>query len=111
VKSFYYNIKISFLIPGLEEGAECCGSLINFKNETSPTGAFERISTGPVFYMRKGYAFSRDISPPNRISDIQLFRQEDKELQLELVWTAPGGDYDYGRGESGTKEEHLSFKG
>ena len=57
--------------------------------------------------MSKGYAFSRDISPPNRISDLQLFRQEEKDLQLELVWTEPGGDYDYGRGESGTKIEIL----
>ena len=98
---FSYYSDIVF-ISGLYEGDECCGSLINFQNETSPTGAFERISTVPVFYMSKGYAFSRDISPPNRI-----FRQEAKDLQLELVWTEPGGDYDYGRGESGTKIEIL----
>ena len=35
-------------------GPECCGSKINFANNTSPTGAFHRITTGPAFYVPKG---------------------------------------------------------
>ena len=57
--------------------------------------------------MSNGYVFSRDISPPIQISDLQLFWQEEKDLQLELKWTTAGGDFDYGRGESGPKEDFF----
>ena len=60
--------------------------------------------------MSNGHAFSRDISPLIRILDFQLFRQEEKDLQLELVWTTLGGDFDHGRGESGTKNDCFVLK-
>ena len=87
------------IVSGPAEGDECCGSIIDFRNETSPTGAFQRISTGPAFYVAKGFPLSRDICPPNRISDFELTLQEEKTLDLELAWTAPGGDYDFDRGD------------
>ena len=57
-------------------------------------------SSGPAFYVSKGFSLTSDFAPPSRISDLSLYQYEEKELQLELSWTAPGGDYDYGRGES-----------
>ena len=87
------------IVSGPAEGDECCGSIIDFRNETSPTGAFQRISTGPAFYVAKGFPLSRDICPPNRISDFELTVQEEQTLDLELAWTAPGGDYDFDRGD------------
>jgi len=78
-----------------ENGAECCGSVIDFGNYTSPTGSFQRISTGPAFYVNKGYSLTKDISPPSRIIDFTLLNQEDESLTLHLAWTAPGGDFDY----------------
>ena len=87
------------IVPGPAGVDECCGSIINFRNETSPTGSFQRISTGPAFYVAQGFPLARDISPPSRISDFTLVEQEDASLHLELSWTAPGGDYDFDRGE------------
>ena len=88
------------IVSGLPaEGDECCGSIIDFRNETSPTGAFQRISTGPAFYVAKGFPLSQDICPPNRISDFELTLQEENTLHLELAWTAPGGDYDFDKGD------------
>ena len=40
--------------PGTQTGTECCGSIIDFENNTSPTGAFQRITAGPAFYVAKG---------------------------------------------------------
>ena len=88
------------IVSGPAEGDECCGSIIDFRNETSPTGAFQRISTGPAFYVAKGFPLSKDICPPNRISDFELTLQEENTLHLELAWTAPGGDYDFDRGDT-----------
>lgn len=76
---------------------ECCGSVIDFKNETSPTGSFERISTGPAFYVPRGFPLTKDISPPSRIIDFQVTNQDEPSLTLSLSWTSPGGDYDYGK--------------
>ena len=39
---------------GTQTGTECCGSIIDFENNTSPTGAFQRITAGPAFYVAKG---------------------------------------------------------
>ena len=37
-----------------QPGPECCGSSIDFGNNTSPAGAFLRLTTGPTFYVAKG---------------------------------------------------------
>ena len=42
---------------------------------------------------------TRDISPPNKISDFTLESQNDDNLSITLSWTAPGGDYDTGKGK------------
>ena len=44
----------TFIVLETQPGTECCGSKIDFSNNTSPTGAFQRITTGPSFYVAKG---------------------------------------------------------
>lgn len=107
VKPGYYSVRLTVsdnngqaMVPkgqtrDPETGAECCGSIIDFGNYTSPTGSFQRISTGPAFYVNKGFSLTRDISPPSRIIDFTLLKKEDESLTLHLAWTAPGGDFDY----------------
>lgn len=107
VKPGYYSVRLTVsdnngqaMVPkgqtrDPETGAECCGSVIDFGNYTSPTGSFQRISTGPAFYVNKGYSLTKDISPPSRIIDFTLLQKEDESLTLHLAWTAPGGDFDY----------------
>merc|ERR1712106_972182 len=107
VKPGYYSVRLTVsdnngqaMVPkgqtrDPETGAECCGSIIDFGNYTSPTGSFQRISTGPAFYVNKGYSLTKDISPPSRVIDFTLLNKEDEALNLHLAWTAPGGDFDY----------------
>jgi len=77
----------------------CCGSFINYQNETSPTGSFHRFATGPAFYVPRGFPLTKDISPPTRIIDFQVINQLGSSLNINLSWTAPGGDYDFGKAE------------
>ena len=51
-----------------------------------------------MFTFVAGFSPTRDISPPNRISDLSLQSQEDDKLSIKLAWTAPGGDFDEGKG-------------
>ena len=50
-------------LADVHTGTECCGSLIDFGNNTSPTGTFTRITTGPAFYVSKG-EYSSFLLPP-----------------------------------------------
>ena len=99
---FSYNFTIS-LFPGHQTGAECCGSRIDFGNDTSPTGAFQRVVAGPSFYLFEGVSPPRDLAPPSRVADLRLLdtasASEDSSLAIQLAWTAPGGDLDQGKGE------------
>ena len=45
-------------LSDLHTGTECCGSIIDFGNKTSPTGTFTRITSGPAFYVSKGQSKS-----------------------------------------------------
>ena len=54
-----------------------------------------------MFTFVAGFSPTRDISPPNRISDLSLQSQEDDKLTIRLAWTAPGGDFDEGKGDGG----------
>ena len=44
----------NLIVLETQPGSECCGSRIDFSNNTSPTGAFQRITSGPSFYVAKG---------------------------------------------------------
>ena len=49
--------------------------------------------------MAAGYSLTRDISPPTRIPDFSLLEQDLSSLSISLSWSAPGGDYDTGKGD------------
>ena len=101
------------LLPGHQTGAECCGSRIDFGNDTSPTGAFQRVVAGPSFYLFEGVSPPRDLAPPSRVADLRLLdtasASEDSSLAIQLAWTAPGGDLDQGKGECGNKYYKLHY--
>ena len=56
-------LTIILSLADVHTGTECCGSLIDFGNNTSPTGTFTRITTGPAFYVSKG-EYSSFLLPP-----------------------------------------------
>ena len=39
-----------------------------------------------------------DVSPPSRIIDFKMTGTIDDSLYIQLEWSAPGDDYDRGRG-------------
>jgi hypothetical protein len=86
-------------LAGPSEAVECCGSRVAFGNATAPTGAFHRLVAGPAFYLARGVPLTADLSPPNRILDLRLAAANNDSLTVELTWTAPGGDFDFGKGE------------
>jgi hypothetical protein len=55
---------------------------------------------GPAFYLARGVPLTADLSPPNRILDLRLAAANNDSLTVELTWTAPGGDFDFGKGEA-----------
>ena len=87
------------MLPG------CCGSRIEFGNMTAPAGSFLRIAAGPSFYLGTGIPLTADLAPPSRISDLQLVEVERSgapevgNLSVNLKWTSPGGDFDFGKGK------------
>lgn len=60
-------------------------------------GSFIRTVTGQSFVVEKDISIN---FPPNMITDLIAELQEDTVI---LTWTAPGEDYDLGRGESGAR--------
>jgi hypothetical protein len=95
----YYALTI-WCLSGPSEPTECCGSRIAFGNVTVPTGAFHRLVAGPAFYLGRGVPLTADLSPPNRVLDLRLVAAHNDSLTVDLAWTAPGGDYDFGKGET-----------
>ncbi|QQP41564.1 Epithelial chloride channel proteinlike, partial [Caligus rogercresseyi] len=45
-----------------------------------------------------GLQIGMDVYPPNRVIDLHVTEVADASLNVELKWTAPGGDYDKGKG-------------
>ena len=64
----------TFIVLETQPGSECCGSKIDFSNNTSPTGAFQRITTGPSFYVAKGKSKKK----------IYMFKQRDDLTLVSL---------------------------
>ena len=75
----------------------CCGSRVRFR-ETIPSSPFHRQSAGTGFYVKQGLSPRTDIAPPSRILDFRLAKVIKDSLYVQLEWSAPGGDYDKGRG-------------
>ena len=93
--------------------ADCCGSQVGFK-ETIPATPFHRQTVGPAFYVRQGMSARADVSPPSRVIDFQMTGTIEDSLYIRLEWSAPGDDYDRGRGKHFSSAsllviEHISF--
>ena len=79
---------------------DCCGSELKTTSSIKTVTRFPPLYTvGPSFYLNKQSI--KDISPPNRISDLSTANIDtsiDHNI-INISWTAPGGDWNYGRGK------------
>ena len=75
----------------------CCGSRVRYR-ETIPASPFHRQTVGPGFYIRQGLSPRTDIAPPSRVLDFHVAKIVQDSLYVQLEWSAPGGDYDQGKG-------------
>ena len=75
----------------------CCGSSIPHI-ATIPTGSFSRTIAGSSFEVKEGVPFGEDPYPPGRVTDLRVDRVVDSTSEVKLSWTAPGGDFDKGKG-------------
>jgi len=98
------SARIPTVSSGTEE--ECCGTSYPTVS-TIPTPPFKRIVMGSSFYMSQGAQFfikdgipeMRDIFPPARITDLHVAKHIENSLEVQLSWTAPGGDFADGKAE------------
>ena len=83
----------------LDTGAaeRCCGSQLPSSGGAS-LGQFTRHVTAASLYVPAEAArpAGEDISPPARVSDLRLVSTNTTSLELQLQWSAPGGDLDTG---------------
>ena len=81
-----------------DDSGDCCGSKVNF-GHTIPASSFMRQAAGPTFYVKQGLSGRRDVAPPSRVIDFHVSSIVNDSLYVELQWSAPGDDYDQGKGE------------
>ena len=78
--------------------SDCCGSITPDNNTRQLT--FSTLETvGPSIY--SSVHSDLDISPPNRISDLRITGTESGLMEghrVLLAWSAPGGDWNNGKG-------------
>ena len=68
--------------------------------DTIPASPFHRQIVGPGFYIRQGLSPRTDIAPPSRVLDFHVAKIVQDSLYVQLEWSAPGGDYDQGKGKT-----------
>ena len=59
-----------------------------------------RQAAGPTFYVKQGLSGRRDVAPPSRVIDFHVSSIVNDSLYVELQWSAPGDNYDQGKGEN-----------
>ena len=89
------QINIFFFIS--DDSDSCCGSHVTF-GDTIPASSFMRQAAGPTFYVKQGLSGRRDVVPPSRVIDFHVSSIVNDSLYVELEWTAPGNNYDQGKG-------------
>ena len=73
--------------------SDCCGSSVPATTTSSlPPSHQQSLSTS--LYLSS--SSQQDAAPPNRISDLEATSEDNL---ISLRWTAPGDDWNYGRGE------------
>ena len=90
----YKTISLVFLT---DDSDNCCGSHVSF-GDTIPAASFMRQAAGPTFYVKQGLSGRRDVTPPSRVIDFHVVSVVNDSLFVELEWTAPGNDFDQGKG-------------
>ena len=76
--------------------ANCCGSSLQPPGSpASPLPPYSLVLPGPALYLGPG--LGGDLAPPNRVTDLKIVAKRPLSLEVELTWTAPGGDWDYGK--------------
>ena len=74
----------------------CCGSSLQPPGSpASPVPPYSLVLPGPALYLGPG--LGGDLAPPNRVTDLKIVAKRPLSLEVELTWTAPGGDWDYGK--------------
>ena len=86
-----------FLPP--DDSGDCCGSRVNFGDTLIPASSFMRQAAGPTFYVKQGLSGRRDVAPPSRVIDFHVSSIVNESLYVELQWSAPGDNYDQGKGK------------
>ena len=66
--------------------------------DTIPASSFMRQAAGPTFYVKQGLSGRRDVVPPSRVIDFHVSQIVNDSLYVALEWTAPGNNYDQGKG-------------
>ena len=77
---------------------DCCGSTIPQENKTKTIQPFHQMSVGYSFFKLNGIPKLEDHFPPNRILDLHVSMKAKSSLNIQLEWTAPGADHDFGTG-------------
>ena len=80
------------MLEASSEATACCGSTVP-GGVTRPVGRFSREHAGPRVEVAGGHVVDRDIRP-GKIGDLTITVSNTSQLQLE--WTAPGGDFNTG---------------
>ena len=76
---------------------ECCGTEFHFR-DSIPASPFHRQAVGPAVYVRQGISSRTDVAPPSRVLDLRMKSVAEDSLYVTLEWSAPGDNYDQGRG-------------
>ena len=87
-----------FHFSSTDDFDNCCGSHVTF-GDTIPASSFMRQAAGPTFYVKQGLSGRRDVTPPSRVIDFHVASIVNDSLYVELEWTAPGNNYDQGKGK------------
>ena len=82
-----------------DDSEDCCGTAVILSDDPIPASSFMRQAAGPTFYVKQG--LRRDVAPPSRVIDFHVSSIVNDSLYVELQWSAPGNDYDQGRGNNG----------
>ena len=92
------NFSDSFGIDNVEtESSECCGTEFRF-GESIPASPFHRQAVGPAVFVGQGLSSRSDVAPPSRVLDLRMKSVAEDSLYVTLEWSAPGDNYDQGRG-------------
>lgn len=77
--------------------------ILNLDNSETPTPSFTRyaratfyLAEGAEYFIRDGIPQMNDKFPPARITDLKVENYLSDSLQVQLAWTAPGGDLNTG---------------